>query len=109
MPSDTLLAHNVNTAEGPRPKLILPIGSGRTGKSFWSRWFIDRAAEHRSQLDIIDGDTVNPGGAPLYKSTHVPPAFRGDQPPWFEKTIESAVEGRRSALLDLGCWLFDDW
>ena len=109
MPWDTLLAHNVNTAEGPRPKLILPIGSGRTGKSFWSRWFIDRAAEHRSQLDIIDGDTINPGVAPLYKSALVPPAFRGDQPPWFEKTIESAVEGRRSALLDLGCWLFDDW
>ena len=109
MPSDTLLAHNVNTAEGPRPKLTLPIGSGRTGKSFWSRWFVDRAAEHRSQLDIIDGDTINPGVASLYKSALVPPAFRGNQPPWFEKTIESAVEGRRSALLDLGCWLFDDW
>ena len=61
MPSDTLLAHNANTAERPRPKLILPIGSGRTGKCFWSRWFIDRAAEHRSQLEIIDGDTINPG------------------------------------------------
>ena len=47
--------------------------------------------------------------APLYKSALVPPAFRGDQPAWFEKTIESAVEGRRSALLELGCWLFDDW
>ena len=109
MPSNILLAHNANTAEGRRPKLILPIGSGRTGKSFWSRWFIDRAAEHRSQLEIIDGDTINPGVASLYKSASVPPAFRGDQPAWFEKTIGSAVEGRRSALLDLGCWLFDDW
>ena len=109
MPSDILLAHNANTAERRRPKLILPIGSGRTGKSFWSRWFIDRAAEHRSQLEIIDGDTINPGVAPLYKSALVPPAFRGDQPAWFEKTIESAVEGRRSALLELGSWLFDDW
>ena len=25
------------------------------------------------------------------------------------KNYRSAVEGRRSALLDLGCWLFDDW
>jgi hypothetical protein len=109
MPSNILLAHNPNIAEGRRPKLILPIGSGRTGKSFWSRWFIDRAAEHRSQLEIIDGDTINPGVAPLYKSASVLPAFRGDQPAWFEKTIGSAVEGRRSALLELGCWLFDDW
>jgi hypothetical protein len=109
MPSDTLLAHNANTTERRRPKLILPIGSGRTGKSFWSRWLIDRAAEHRSQLEIIDGDTINPGVAPLCKSAMVPPAFRGDQPAWFEKTIESAVEGRRSALLELGSWLFDDW
>jgi hypothetical protein len=109
MPSNILLAHNANTAEGRRPKLILPIGSGRTGKSFWSRWFIDRALEHRSQLEIIDGDTINPGVASLYKSALVPPAFRGDQPAWFEKTIGSAVEGRRSALLELGCWLFDDW
>jgi hypothetical protein len=109
MPSNILLAHNANTVERPRPKLTLPIGSGRTGKSFWSRWFIDRAAEHRSQLEIIDGDTINPGVAPLYKSALVPPAFRGDQPAWFEKTIGSAVEGRRSALLELGCWLLDDW
>jgi hypothetical protein len=109
MPSDILLAHNANTTERPRPKLILPIGSGRTGKSFWSRWFIDRAAGHRSQLDIIDGDTINPCLASLYKSARVPPAFRGDQPTWFEKAIESGVEGRRSTLLELGCWLFDDW
>ncbi len=109
MPSDTLLANNTNAAERHRPKLILPIGSGRTGKSFWSRWLIDRAAEHRSLLEIIDGDTINPGLASLYKNALVPPTFRGDQPAWFEKTIESAVEGRRSALLELGCWLFDDW
>ncbi len=107
MPSDTLLANNTNAAERHRPKLILPIGSGRTGKSFWSRWFIDRAAEHRSHLDIIDGDTINPGVAPVYDSALVPPAFRGDQPAWFEKTIGVAVEDRRSALLELGCWLFD--
>jgi hypothetical protein len=109
MPSDNLLAHNANTTKRPRPKLILPIGSGRTGKSLWSRWFIDRAAGHRSQLDIIDGDTLNPCLASFYKSARVPPAFKGDQPTWFEKTIESGVEGRRSTLLELGSWLFDGW
>jgi len=109
MASDTLLANNPNTVERPRPKLIVPIGSGRTGKSFWSRWFIDRAAEHRLQLEIIDGDTINPSVASLYKRALVPPAVRGDQPAWFERTIGSAVEGRRSALLDLGSGLFDDW
>jgi hypothetical protein len=36
-PADTLALH--------RPKLVLPIGSGGAGKSFWSRWFIERAAK----------------------------------------------------------------
>jgi hypothetical protein len=47
--------------------------------------------------------------ASFYKSARVPPAFRGDQPAWFEKAIGSAVEGRRSSVLELGSWLFDDW
>src|SRR5271165_3329262 len=56
MPSDTLLANNTNAAERHRAKLILPIGSGRTGKSFWSRWFIRRrtslaSRHHRRRYD----------------------------------------------------------
>lgn len=110
MPSHTLFANRV-TAEPSRPKLILPFGSGRTGKTFWSRCFIDRAASHRLHIDIVDGDTINPGLAPVYGSALAPPATMttGDHPAWFEKTIASAIEGRRSAILDLGRWLFDDW
>jgi hypothetical protein len=102
MPSDNLLAHNANTTKRPRPKLILPIGSGRTGKSLWSRWFIDRAAGHRSQLDIIDGDTINPCLASFYKSARVPPAFKGDQPTWFEKPSNPASKAGAPPSLSSG-------
>jgi hypothetical protein len=43
MPSNILLAHNANTAEGRRPKLILPIGSGRTGVDFGFKVGLERS------------------------------------------------------------------
>jgi hypothetical protein len=51
-PTDALALH--------RPKLILPIGSGGAGKSFWSRWFIERAAKRGAPLDICDADPLSP-------------------------------------------------
>ena len=51
-PTDALALH--------RPKLILPIGSGGAGKSFWSRWFIERAAKLGAPLDICDADPLSP-------------------------------------------------
>ena len=108
MPSDTLLANNTNAAERHRAKLILPIGSGRTGKSFWSRWS-SIAPPNIARISTSSTAIRSIQRGQLYKNALVPPAIMGDQPAWFEKTIESAVETRRSALLELGCWLFDDW
>jgi hypothetical protein len=55
--ADTLALH--------RPKLILPIGSGGAGKSFWCRWFIERAAKRGAPLDVYDADPLSPARAPL--------------------------------------------
>ena len=78
--------------------------------TFWSRWLIDRAAKSGgSPLGVVDGDTINPGLAPFYDGALVPPAFLGDQTAWFEKTTTSAVEARRSTLLEFGPSLFNDW
>ena len=106
MTSDILVAA-ANAAQRPRPKLILPIGSDRTGKTFWSRWLIDRAAQTVSPLLIIEGDTINPGLAPHYAAALIAPPFPDDQPAWLEQTLDTAViTTRRSALLDLGQQLF---
>lgn len=111
MTSDILIPSAANAAQRPRPKLILPIGSGRTGKTFWSRWVIDRAAQSVSPLLVIEGDTINPGLAPHDPAALIAPAFSGDQPAWLEQTLDTAVKTRRSTLLDLGPQLFGlaDW
>jgi hypothetical protein len=70
-PTDALALH--------RPKLILPIGSGGAGKSFWSRWFIERAAKPGHRLDHQD---------------------------WLERKIAASAESRRSLILDPGPMLF---
>jgi len=111
MTTETILCSGVKEAR--RQKLILPIGSGRTGKTFWSRWLLDRAIGTQSPPLIIDGDSINPGLAPLYEGAMTVPhtTFAGDRQAWFEKTIEAAVVAGRSALIDFGPRLFglDDW
>ena len=113
MTSPTLLTAKPDANEHARPKLILPIGSGRTGKSFWSRWLIERAADRGAPLEIIDGDTVAPGLARIYKDAQLAPdaTFPADQHKWFERAIEAAALSRRSAIVDFGPSLFGfaDW
>jgi hypothetical protein len=112
MTSETFLATSPVSVRTGRPKLILPIGSGRTGKSFWSRWLIDRAADRGAPLEIIDGDSMAPGLAPFFDGARLAPdAALADQPAWFERAIEAAAETRRSALVDFGPILFslEDW
>jgi hypothetical protein len=92
-----------------RPKLIFPIGSGRTGKSFWSRWFIERATERDAPLDICDADPLPPARAPL--PTHAnglnhPLRFGLDHQDWLEKKITTLAASRHSLLLDPGPMLF---
>jgi hypothetical protein len=113
MTSTTVLTDKPSTDEHGRPKLILPIGSGRTGKTFWSRWLIDRAADRGAPLEIIDGDTVARGVAAIYKDAKLAPEaiFPADQHAWFERAIEAAALSRRSAIIDFGPSLFGfaDW
>jgi hypothetical protein len=100
-PADTLALH--------RPKLILPIGSGGAGKSFWSRWFIERAAKRGAPLDICDADPLSPVLAPLPRHAdrfdHAP-RFGLDHQNWLETKITTSAESRRSLILDPGPMLF---
>jgi hypothetical protein len=101
-PTDALALH--------RPKLILPIGSGGAGKSFWSRWFIERAAKRGAPLDICDADPLSPVLAPLAHdadgSSDYAPGHRLDHQDWLERKIAASAESRRSLILDPGPMLF---
>ena len=100
-PADTLALH--------RPKLILPIGSGGAGKSFWSRWFIKRAARRGAPLDICDADPLSPTRALLPRhAERFDHALRFglDHQDWLENKIMTSAESRRSLILDPGPMLF---
>ena len=95
-PADTLALH--------RPKLILPIGSGGAGKSFWSRWFIERATRRGAPLDICDADPLSPTRALLPRhAERFDHALRFglDHQDWLEKKIMTSAE---FALPDPRSW-----
>ena len=95
------------------PKLILPLGRGRSGKSFWARWLIDRAIEDGAPLQIGEGDGINPSLSPFYNDIAQAPdhLYPGDCAQWLESFISSQIEARRSAVLDLGgvIWALGPW
>jgi hypothetical protein len=100
-PADALALH--------RPKLILPIGSGGAGKSFWSRWFIEHSAKRGAPLDICDADPLSPVLAPLAHDadgSDCAPGHRLDHQDWLERKIAASAEARRSLILDPGPMLF---
>jgi hypothetical protein len=86
-----------------RPKFILLIGSGRSGKSFWSRWFVERAAERGAPLDIYDADPLSPPAAGRFDHGL---RFGLQDQDWLEKKIIALAEARRSLILDPGPMLF---
>ena len=98
--ADTLALH--------RPKFILPIGSGGAGKSFWSRWFIERAAKRGAPSTSTTPIRCRPP-APLPRHAdrfdHAP-RFGLDHQNWLEKKITTSAELRRSLILDPGPMLF---
>jgi hypothetical protein len=110
MTSSLLTAEPVDALALHRPKLILPIGSGGAGKSFWSRWFIERAAKRGAPLDICDADPLSPVLAPLAHdadgSSDYAPGHRLDHQDWLERKIAASAESRRSLILDPGPMLF---
>ena len=109
---DIVSRHRAESADAlalHRPKLILPIGSGGAGKSFWSRWFIERAAKRGAPSTSTTPIRCRP---PWRRSTrhadrfdHAP-RFGLDHQNWLEKKITASAESRRSLILDPGPMLF---
>lgn len=84
-------------------KMILPLGRGRIGKSFWSRWLIDRTRSQGRTLVIADADRRNPCLTPYFDGVLTP---SGDDElsslDWFSAISSRQIEEQSSALVDLG-------
>lgn len=87
----------------PKPKLILPLGRGHNGKSFWARWMIDRAQRRGREVVVADADRTNPALAAYFDGVLTPPSAEpDDMEAWFMALCNEQGEKRFNAVLDLG-------
>lgn len=86
-----------------RPKLIVPLGRGNTGKTVLLRWLAERAAEHGRTLTLADGDPTNATLAEYFPSTLRPPSTNEqDRRDWFDGLVEKQIEQGGSIAVDFG-------
>jgi hypothetical protein len=83
--------------------LILPLGRGIHGKTFWARWLIDTLRNEGRTIDVVDADRTN---ATLtdYFSDAIKPASAedADVEDRLRITTEAMMERPRTTLMDFG-------
>jgi hypothetical protein len=96
-------AETLASPEQPNPKLILPLGRGHNGKSFWTQWMIDRAQTQGREVVVADGDRTNPSLAAYFEGVLTPPSAEpDDMEDWFSAICEQQAERRFNTVIDLG-------
>ncbi len=87
----------------PKPKIILPLGRGGRGKSFLSRWLIDRAQSRGGEIVVADADRTNPSLEGYLSPVQRPPSSdERDMQQWFKALCKKQVADRFDMLIDLG-------
>lgn len=85
------------------PSLIVPLGRGARGKTWWSRWLIERAQNRGRDIVVADVDRTNATLSAYFEGVVTPPsADDRDVREWLAAFIEQQIERRFTALLDLG-------
>ena len=91
-----------------KPRLYLPLGRQRTGKTVLSRVLIE-ALDHPYRLRVIDADPNNQSLSQARPDSEVPPYVDGDERrEWIEQCIDRLVSGatgdedRHDVIMDLG-------
>lgn len=84
-------------------KLVVPLGRGSRGKTFWARWAIERAQRAGRAIVVADADRTNPTLSNYFQQVMRPQtADDRDVKSWFEQVIEQQIEEKFSALIDFG-------
>ena len=85
-----------------KPKLVLVIGLGQTGKTTVCRWIAERAVR-REGVVLASVDPVNRELRHFFAETMQPPTREpGDISRWLAAFIASVTKDQRNALVDLG-------
>lgn len=90
-------------ADGARPKLVVPFGRGRVGKSTWTRWATERAISAGRPVVIADGDRTNATLAAFFDGC-LRPESDDDWTikRWLIALTEAVAENGCSTVLDMG-------
>lgn len=86
-----------------RPKLVVPLGRGGRGKTWWLRWALERAQNAGRLVAVADADRTNATLSAYFDGVLTPPsADDADMRDWFIAFCEQLIERHLTALLDLG-------
>ena len=102
-PSGTMAENLASSTAAPRPKFIVPLGRGARGKTWWTRWAVERAQDQGRSVVLADADRTNATLSGYFSGVLTPPsADDDDMRDWFASFCEQQIEDRFTALIDLG-------
>lgn len=85
------------------PSLIVTLGRGARGKTFWTRWTVERAQSQGREVVVADADRTNATLSAYFQDVVSPPsADDRDVREWLNAFLEQQIERRFTAVLDLG-------
>jgi hypothetical protein len=86
-----------------RPKVLLAIGAGNTGKTSVLRWVAERAVAGNRQTYFAAIDPENRELGAYFEGVHEPASFEPNAVlSWLEKFLAFAMENKATAAIDIG-------
>jgi len=86
-----------------QPKIVFAGGRGKTGKSTFMRWAIERCIERGGEPVIADADRTNQTLMAFFPTAIKPPSAEDDDVRlWLNDLADNQIERRNTAFLDLG-------
>ena len=86
-----------------QPKLVIPLGRGGRGKTWWTRWAVERAQNAGRDVVVADAARPNATLSAFFAGVVSPPSAEDDDMhDWIAAFCEQLIERRLTATLDLG-------
>ena len=101
--TDPVTQEAADAEDAPRGTIDVLLGRGRTGKTTWARWAIERAQSAGRTVAVADGDRNNATLRSFYPNASSPAA--GDDvtmTAWMEELAEGVINTRGRLVLDMG-------
>ena len=84
-----------------RPKLILTLGAGNTGKTTLMRWIAERAADNSKETYFASVDPQTQGLGKYFSNVHEPKSYEPSAVlAWLQRFIEHAIRRKATACVD---------